>query len=152
MNDRRMLKISVLSVLVLLSATIITGCITKENLESSANKNNILMHVYVFKDTPESNYELRKGTPNNVGVYEFYYKKPALPGTGAFKKLDSIPLNRINETAFYGKKSVRRINGTLCVGYPSTNFIDGKACVRVDQSQNETNITVHYWKTDIAII
>jgi len=131
MNDRRMLKISVLSVLVLLSATIITGCITKENLESSANKNNILMHVYVFKDTPESNYELRKGT---------------------FKKLDSIPLNRINETAFYGKKSVRRINGTLCVGYPSTNFIDGKACVRVDQSQNETNITVHYWKTDIAII
>ncbi|MCK4348078.1 MAG: hypothetical protein KAW47_05620, partial [Thermoplasmatales archaeon] len=112
----------------------------------------ITVNVYVFKDSAESNYELREGTPSNVGVYEFYYKKPKLSGTGAFKKLGSIPLNRINETAFYGEKSVRRINGTLCIGYPSTNFIDGKACVRVDQSQNEANLTVHYWETNIAII
>jgi len=125
---------------------VIAGCIY------SSEEGGITVNVYVFKDLPESNYELREGTPSNVGVYEFYYKKPKLPGRGAFKKLDSIPLNRINETAFYGEKSIRRINGTLCIGYPSTNFIDGKACVRVDQSQNETNITVHYWETNIAII
>lgn len=125
---------------------VIAGCIY------SPEEKGITAHVYVFKDSPESNYELREGTPSNVGVYEFYYKKPKLPGTGAFKKLGSIPLNRINETAFYGEKSVRRINGTLCIGYPSTNFIDGKACVRVDQSQNEANLTVHYWETNIAII
>lgn len=125
---------------------IIAGCIY------SPEEKGITAHVYVFKDSPESNYELREGTPNDVGVYEFYYKNPKLPGTGAFKKLDSITLNRINETAFYGEKSIRRINGALCIGYPSTNFIDGIACVRVDQSQNVVNITVHYWETNIAII
>ena len=125
---------------------VIAGCIY------SPEEKGITAHVYVFKDSPESNYELREGTPNNVGVYEFYYKKPELLGTGAFKKLNSIPLNRINETAFYGEKSIGRINGTLCIGYPSTNFIDEKACVRVDQSQNVVNITVHYWETNIAII
>jgi len=125
---------------------LIVGCIY------SPEEEGIAVNVYVLKDSPESNYELREGTPNNVGVYEFYYKNPELPGTGTFKKLDSIPLNRINETAFYGEKSIRRINGTLCIGYPSTNFIDEKACVRVDQSQNVVNITVHYWETNIAII
>lgn len=145
-------KLLTVTVLVLLLAVIIGGCVIKKNLDSSANKNNILMHVYIFKDPPESNYEIRKGTPNNVGVYEFYYKNPKLLGTGAFKKLDTISLNRINETVFYGEKSIRIINGTLCIGYPSTNFIDGKACVKVDQSQNETNITIHYWNTDIITI
>ena len=125
---------------------VIAGCIY------SPEEKGITVHVYVLKDFPESNYELREGSPNNVGVYEFYYKKSRLPGTGTFKKLESIPLNRINETAFYGEKSIRTINGTLSIGYPSTNFIDGKACVRVDQSQNETNITLHYWATNIAII
>ena len=125
---------------------VIAGCIY------SPEEEGIAVNVYVFRDVPESNYELREGTPNNVGVYEFYCKKPELTGTGAFKKLDTIPLNRINETVFYGEKSIRRINGNLCIGYPSTNFIDGKACVRVDQRQNETKIIVHYWKTGIVII
>ena len=135
--------------LIFVSAVVVVaaaGCIY------SPEEKCLVAHVFVFKDSPESNYELIEGTPNNVGVYEFYYKKPKLPGTGAFKKLDSIPLDRINETAFYGEKSIRRIDGTLCIGYPSTNFIDGKACARVDQSQNVVNITVHYWETNIAII
>ena len=141
MKKTAMLLIFVSAVVVV----VIAGCIYQP-------EEDIAVNVYVLKDLPESNYELREGTPNNLGVYEFYYKKSNLPGTGAFKKLDSIPLNKINETAFYGTKSIRKINGTLCIGYPSTNFIDGKGCVRVDQSQNETNITVHYWKTNIATI
>jgi hypothetical protein len=146
-------KFIIITVLFLLLAAIVVEYLLTENLWSSANKNKIMVHVYVLnKDNPEPRYEIKEGIPKNVGVYEFYYKNPELPGTGAFKKLDSIPLNRINETAFYGEKSITRINGTLCIGYPSTNFIDGKACVRVDQSQNETNITVHYWETNIAII
>lgn len=145
-------KKSVIAIIILLSAGLIAGCVMKDESKPPANENTILMHIYVFTDHPEPNYELKEGIPENVGIYEFYYKDPKLPGSGAFKKLGSVPLNKLNESVFYAEKQVKRINGTLCVGYPSTNFIDGKACVRVNQTQNEANITVHYWETDIIII
>lgn len=146
-------KLLVGIVLVVALMAIMAGCVMNDgDLQIPSDKKKILMHVYVLKDHPEPNYELKEGIPKDVGIYEFYYKKPRLPGSGAFKKLDSIPLNKLNETVFYGEKFVKKINGTLCVGYPSTNFIDGKACVRVNQSQNEVNITIYYWKTNIIII
>lgn len=112
----------------------------------------ILVHVYVLKDNPDLHYVLREGNPESVGVYEFYYKKPNLPGSGAFRKIDSIRLNKLNETTFYGEKRIKKIDGILCIGYPSTNFIDGKACVKIDQSKREVSVTVHYWKTSLMRI
>lgn len=116
--------------------------------------NAILVHISVLRDQPQpgSEYELREGEPKNVGVYEFYLKKPGVPGSGTFKKLGSISLDRLNQTEFYGQNTVKRIDGTLCIGYPSTNLIDGKACVEIDQSQDEVRVTVHYWKTSLGII
>lgn len=117
------------------------------------SEDNIMVRVHVLADQPQiSNYVLRDGDPENVGIYEFYLERPDLPGTGAFRQLDSISLDGVNETEFYGEKRVPRIDGILCIGYPSTNFIDGKACIKIDQDQNEINITIHYWKTDVAII
>lgn len=139
-------------ILLIVSVTILTlpiallGCVQQP-------ANSILVHVRVLTDHPlGSGYELREGEPRTVGIYEFYLKKPGLPGSGSFKKLDSISVNKVNDTEFYGEKLVKRIDGTLCLGYPSTNIIDGKACVEIDQSQNEVNITVYYWETRLGIL
>jgi len=138
-------------VLILLLALTLVGCAEHWGQPTD---NNILarVHVLIDRPAPGSEYELMEGEPKNVGVYEFYLKKPGLPGSGAFKKLDSIPLNRLNEAEFYGEKLVKRIGGALCVGYPSTNIIDGKACVEIDQGQDEVDVTVHYWKTRLGIL
>lgn len=138
-------------VLILAFAGALVGCIGHWGQPAG---NDILVHIHVLTDhpAPGSEYELREGKPKTVGVYEFYLKKPGIPGSGAFKKLDSISLDKLNETEFYGEKLVRGIDSALCVGYPSTNIIDGKACVVIDQSQNEVHITVHYWKTRLGIL
>lgn len=138
-------------VLILLFAVAAVGCVGPGGQPA---ENGVLVCVHVLADhpAPGSGYELREGEPKNVGVYEFYLKKPGLPGSGAFKKLDSIPLNRLNEAEFYGEKLVKRIDSALCVGYPSTNIIDGKTCVEIDQGQDEVDITVHYWKTRLGIL
>lgn len=144
------LMLFIVSVVILTLPIAVLGCAVQQQELTNAN---ILIHVHVLKDQPEpsSEYELREGEPKNVGVYEFYLKEPGIPGSGTFKKLDSISLDKVTKTEFYGRKLISRIDGNLCVGYPSTNVIDGKACVRVDQSQNEVNITLHYWKTSLGI-
>lgn len=147
-----MRKLVLLAQIVLLLTLVVTiaGCAGGE--EEPANT--MLVHVSVLRDQPQpsSEYELREGEPNNVGIYEFYLKKPGVPGSGTFKKLGSISLDRLNQMEFYGQKRVKRIDGILCIGYPSTNLIDGKACVEIDQSENEVSVTVHYWKTSLGII
>lgn len=117
-------------------------------------KMDILVKVHVLTDSPASGseYERKEGEPQRVGVYEFYLKKPGVPGSGAFKKLDSIPLKKINTIEFYGEKRVTKTSGALCVGYPATNIIDGKACVEIDQSKDGVETTVHYWETSLGIL
>ena len=119
------------------------------------DKDVILVGIQVVKDEPDNvDYQVKEGEPDSVGVYRFYFEKEGLPGTGAFQELDSIPLHKSSKTKdeFHGSKGVKRIDGVLCVGYPPTNFIDGKACIRIDQTQDEVNVTVHYWETSIAIL
>lgn len=142
------LVLFMVSVVFLTLPIAIGGCTAQEPANDS-----IAVHIHVLKDQPQpgSEYEPKEGEPTNVGVYEFYLKKAGIPGSGTFKKLDSISLNKVNETEFYGKKLISKIDGNLCVGYPSTNLIDGKACVKVDQSRSEISITVHYWKTSLGI-
>lgn len=146
---RRVVFFTQIALILLLTVTL-AGCVGEN--ENSANT--MLVHVSVLRDQPEpsSEYELREGEPKNVGIYEFYLKKPGVPGSGTFKKLGSISLDKSNEMEFYGQKWVKRIDGILCIGYPSTNLIDGKACVEIDQSQNEVDITIHYWKTTLGIL
>jgi len=137
-------------VLILLLAVTVVGCAGSGKQPA----NTILLHVHVLTDhpAPGSEYELREGEPKAVSIYEFYLKKPGIPGSGTFKKLGSIPLDKLSETEFYSEKFVKRIDGTLCVGYPSTNIIDGKACVEIDQGRDEVDITVHYWETRLGIL
>lgn len=144
------LLLLVVSIVGLTLPVAVSGC-TLEQTE--LGNTNMLVHVQVLKDQPEASgeYEIRQGEPENAGVYEFYLEKPGVPGSGIFKKLDSISLHKVNETEFRGKKLISRIDGTLCVGYPSTNLIEGKACVEVDQSRSEITVTVHYWKTSLGI-
>ena len=111
----------------------------------------VLVNVRVLTDEPPILYQLIEGTPSDVGVYEFYLERSDIPGSGVFKKLDSIALEKVRDNEFYGRKAISKIDGTLCVGYPPTNFIDGAACVKIDQSQKEVNVIVHYWKTGEAI-
>ena len=112
----------------------------------------ILVRVYVVKDPPiYTDYELMEGTPACVGVYRYYLKDPMLPGTGTFELIDQIPLEQKFELTFYGEKRIKKIEDTLCIGYPPTNFIDGYACVRVNQTKEGVEATVHYWKTSIAV-
>ena len=137
-------KIFLVGMTLALVAAATSGCAAK-------TENEILFHVRVLTDEPPDSYhQLLEGTPDSMGVYEFYLEQPDMPSSGAFRQLDSIPLEKVNEE-FYGTKSINKIDGTLCIGYPSTNFIDGQACVKIDQTQNEVDITVHYWKTGIAI-
>ena len=114
----------------------------------------VLVKVHVLADVPPSGseYKLKSGQPRKAGVYEFYLKQPALPGSGAFKKIDSIRLKKTGDAEFYGEKRIKVIDGVMCVGYPSTNLIDGKACVEIDQNQDEIEITIHYWETSLGIL
>lgn len=118
-----------------------------------AEENKILIRVHVLTDQPEDKftYELMSGTPTEVGVYKFYLKRPDLPGSGTFEKVDVITLQKIENDTYYGGKFIKKINETLCVGFPPVNFIDGKACVEIDTNENETNVTVHYWETKIGL-
>ena len=148
-----MRKVVLLAQIVLVLGLVVTlaGCLEHWTQPTA---NNILVRVHVLTDSPspDSEYELREGEPRTVGIYEFYLKKPGVPGSGTFRKLGSISVNKLSNTEFYGEKLVKRIDGTLCVGYPSTNIIDGKACIEIDQSQDEVDITVHYWKTRLGIL
>ena len=110
----------------------------------------ILIKVCVIKDEPIRGYALIEGEPTAVGVYRFYLEKPEVPGSGRFEKIDEIPLTKV-DGKYCGEKLVKKINGTLVVGYPSTNYIDGRACVEVDQSKDIVNVTVHYWKSMLAV-
>jgi len=127
-------------------------------------ENEVLVRVFVEIDEPPSTdyiHEPLSGVPKYAGVYKFYFKDKC-PGCGVFEKIDEIPLKKLRESLFYGEKRVRGINATIseppswkdisfCVGYPSTNFIDEDTCAKIDQSKEEWNITVHYWKTTVAI-
>jgi hypothetical protein len=127
----------------------------------------INIKVYVKLDPPPDNvpeglpvrYKLREGTPTEIGVYRFYRMVPDVPGTGTFERVDTIPLEKMDELTFYGEKIVDKIRtflriglgswgeeNVLCIGYPSINYIDGKGCVRIDQWKNEVIITVYYWE------
>jgi len=140
------LTLFIVSITILTLSIALLGCVQQP-------PNSILVHVQVLTDRPAGNgYELREGEPETVGIYEFYLKEPGLPGSGTFKKLNSISVDKLDDTEFYGEKLAKRIDGTLCVGYPSTNIIDGKACVEIDQSQDEVNITVYYWETRLGIL
>ena len=113
----------------------------------------ITVHVNVLLDQPQNpGYRLRSGQPQTAGIYEFYLKNPDLPGSGAFREIDSIPLHEVKQGEYYGEKTLNKIEGQLCVGYPSTNFIDGKSCIKIDQSLQEADITLHYWETKVGII
>lgn len=137
-------------VLILLLAVTVVGCVGSG--DQPVNTILLRVHVLTARPAPGTEYELREGEPKAVGIYRFYLEKAGVPGSGAFKKLDSISLDKLNETEFCGEKLVRRTDGVLCIGYPSTNIIDGKACVEIDQSQNEVDITVYYWETKLAIL
>jgi hypothetical protein len=132
------------------------GCTTAVEDTNNINGNNeegIWVHVHVLLDQPDNiDYQIREGKPKSAGVWEFYFKQPNLPGTGAFREVDSIPLVEAEGGRAYGEKYIKRIDGWLCVGFPSTNFIDGKTCVEINQTQDEVSLTVHYWKTNIAIL
>lgn len=143
------LTLLIVGIVILTLPIALVGCVQEQE-----PANSILVHVRVLTDHPAhgSEYELREGEPKSVGIYEFYLKKPGLPGSGTFKKLDSIPLNKVENTEFCGEKLVKRIDGILCVGYPSTNLIDGKACVEIDQSQDEVNVTLYHWETKLGIL
>ena len=110
----------------------------------------ILIKVCVIKDEPMRGYVMIGSEPTAVGIYRFYLEKLGVPGSGKFEKVDEIPLTKVNGK-YCGEKFVEKINDTLVVGYPSTNYIDGRACVEVDQSKDEVNITVHYWRSLIAV-
>jgi hypothetical protein len=113
----------------------------------------ILVHIYVLNDQPKSTeYEVIEGIPTKVGVYRFYLEDPRIAGSGVFEKVDSISLKKINESTYYGIKLVKKISETLCIGYPSTNYIDGKGCAGMDQSKEEVEVTVHYWKSTLPPI
>jgi hypothetical protein len=47
---------------------------------------------------------------------------------------------------------LKDIDGRLCAGFPSKSLIDRKTYVEVNQTQDEVRLTVHYWKTNIAIL
>lgn len=146
----RLIYFMIISV-VLSPLIILCGC---QFTQQDTSDTGLLIQVHVLTNAPNpnTNYELIEGSPQSIGVYEFYLKTPGIPGSGVFKKLDSIPLEKMNESEYFGKKSIKKIDGTLCIGYPSTNIIDGKAIVRIDQSQSEADITVYYWKTNLGII
>lgn len=121
----------------------------------------ILLSVFVLTDQPTDtmNYELMGGIPTEVGVYKFDLKRPEVPGSGAFEKLDVITLQKINNDTYYGSKLIKKIEDDLSIGYPSMehpkfgnqNFIDGKAVVRINQSKKEVNVTIHFWETLLRI-
>jgi len=151
-----------------------------ENSPVNEAENKILIHVYVKLDPPSENlinefrnkltpteadilkeikYKLRNGTPTEVGVYGSYSSR-----SWSYEKLDTIPLEKVDELTFYGSKSVGRTNpvlvyehdnfrmydNALCLGYPGIKYcggwIDGITFVRIDQSGEEATVTVYYWE------
>lgn len=141
-------------------------------------ENKIRIHVYVKLDPPPENaingitYELREGIPTEVGVYRSYspaYYKSHSPGYWHYERLDTIPLEEVDEFTLYGAKSVNKTNpvlvyehdnlrmyeNALCVGYPGIKYvgapIDGITFVRIDQSMEEATVTVYYWEGSAPI-
>lgn len=153
------MKISIILVTSVLFIILFSGCAeiptnspTSTPIITPADE--ILLSVFVIIDKPDDTmvYELFDKNPTQVGVYKFYLINPNIPGSGTFKKMDEISLERINESTFYGKKRITKINGTMCTGYPPINWIDGIASVEINQTEEEVAVTVHYWKTKIGII
>lgn len=145
MQNKQLLIVGITFVLL---AVVFSGCISSY----SSSPNTVLLHITVINDYPSSDhYEKIADNPTEVGVYEFYYTRPDLPGSGTFKKLDTITLQRKGYLRYVGEKKIDKIDRTLCVGYPPVNFIDGDACVEINQHLNEVSLEVHYWNCKIGI-
>jgi len=158
-------RVEAVLVLVLsILAVSFSGCVETELIPTptpvSTPTLEISINVYVKTDQPTDimTYELMGGTPTEVGVYRFYLQDPKLAGSGVFEKIDTIPLEKINESTFYGEKLIDKINETLVIGYPfcrankqapiqTSNVCYEEQGVVIDQSKEEVNVTVHYWVT-----
>jgi hypothetical protein len=173
MKTKGMMKSSLIAALVLIVilgvGLALLGYLRKDvvagNRSIERAENKIRIHVYVKLDPPpegainEIKYKLREGVPTEVGVYRSYS-----PGYWLYERLDTIPLEKVDELTFYGAKSVNKTNpvlvyehdnlqmydNALCVGYPGIKYcgglIDGITFIRIDQSMEEVTVTVYYWE------